>query len=214
MVLLLKKMILRRATATRPSASTTMYARARIALLLAVTLGLIGWGSAAFAAQRPGVRFRAYLVSRFGVRNPRWWTCPGQERFNGLALCEAQFRQGSRWRFVSAAVRNNGNIAYAFTNAWLRRWRDCRVRDRRYVPGTLRANTNTTSCGGYELMASDIQYDVQFRRRFPRFAHEHGTNTAGFGARALYRCHRVNRTARCTNSLGDSFRYTVPRRFI
>lgn len=189
------------------------HARPRIVLLLAVAVGLMGYGSAtALAAQRPGVRFRAYLALRFGVRNPRWWTCPGQQRFKGLAACEAQFRQGPRWRFVSASVRNNGNIAFPFTNAWVRRWRDCPRRViAPFVPGTVRANA--PSCGAAALMASDIQHSVQFRRRFPREAVAHGTNTAGFGARVIYRCVRVNRTARCTNSLGDSFRYTVPRRF-
>jgi hypothetical protein len=178
-------------------------------LVLALTLGLACCG-VALAAQQPVAPFRAYLASRFGVRNPRWVACPGQQRFNGMALCEAQFRQGTRWRFVSVSVRN-GRVEFPFTTAWVRRWRTCRIRDRRYVPGALRSNFNTASCGGYELMAGDIQYAVKFQRRWPRQAYVHGTNTAGFGARVLYRCVRVNRTARCTNSLGDSFRYTVPR---
>lgn len=190
-----------------------MYAPPRIVLLLALTLGFLASGSTvALAAQQPGVRFRAYLASRFGVRHPRWVACPGQQRFNGLALCEAQFRQGPRWRWVAASVRiRNGGIAFPTTRTWLRRWRTCRVRDRRYVPGMLRANINSTSCGAYELMAGDIQHSVKFRHRWPRQAVVHGTNTAGFGARVVYKCIRVNRTARCTNSLGDSFRYTVPR---
>jgi hypothetical protein len=55
----------------------------------------------------------------------------------------------------------------------------------RFVPGTLRANMNTIHCGGYELMASDIQHSVKFRHRWPRQAVAHGTGTAGFGARVI-----------------------------
>jgi hypothetical protein len=60
------------------------------------------------------------------------------------------------------------------------------------------------------LMAGDVQYNVDLQLRFPGRVFVHGTNTAGFGARVEYRCVRENLTARCTNSLGDSFRYTVP----
>src|SRR5262245_22846276 len=61
-------------------------------------------------ADVPNSRFCAYLASRFGVRNPQWATCPRGQRFNGLSLCEAQFRQGTRWRWVVATVRSDGAI--------------------------------------------------------------------------------------------------------
>jgi len=161
------------------------------------------------AAANPFPRFRAYIATTFGVRNPRYSRCPQAQRLQGgLALCEAQFRQGPRWRYVSAGVRRNGTIAFPFTRTWVRRWRGCPVHDRRFVPGTLRVNNN--DCGGASLMASDIQHAVLFRSGFPRRAFVHGTNTAGFGPRVEYRCVRNNRTARCVNQLGDSFRYTVP----
>lgn len=157
-------------------------------------------------ADAPNAQFRAYLASRFGVRAPRWAICPRVAEFNGLRPCEAQFRQGSRWRFVSTAIRTSGTFMTPFTRTWVRRWRTCPRRHVSYVPGTLRSNTGTCDY----LMAGDVQYEVDTRLRFPRRVGVHGTNTAGFGARVDYRCIRQNRTARCTNSLGDSFRYTAP----
>ena len=60
------------------------------------------------------------------------------------------------------------------------------------------------------LMAGDIQYAVKFQGKFPKKVFVHGTNTAGFGEIFKYKCTHKQRTARCKNSLGDSFKYTVP----
>ena len=76
----------------------------------------------------------------------------------------------------------------------------------RYAPGKLRSNMGYCNY----LMASDIQYPVQFEGKFPKKVIVHGTNTAGFGEITKFKCTHKQRTARCTNSLGDSFEYTVP----
>ena len=157
-------------------------------------------------ADVPTARFRAYLASTFGVLSPQWVACPRVQRFNGQSLCEAQFRQGTRWRWVAAAVSSTGSITGPSTRTWVRSWRTCPRRDMSSVPGTLSSNMGDCDY----LMAGDVQNDVDLQLRFPGLVLVHGTNTAGFGARVEYRCVRENLTARCTNSLGDSFRYTVP----
>jgi hypothetical protein len=177
---------------------------ARPLLLVAVGLGALAVADGAWA-DAPSAQFRAYLRSQYGVVNPRYARCPRVARFDGTALCEAQFRPRRRWRFVSVTLRD-GQVLFPFTRTWTRRWRTCSRRSR-YVPGRLRSNM------GYcdYLMAGDIQDSVRLRGRFPRRVGLHGTNRRGFEPRVSFRCTRRQRTARCTNSLGDSFRYTVPR---
>jgi hypothetical protein len=177
---------------------------AGLPLLVAVVLGALAVAEGAWA-DAPSAQFRAYLRSQFGVVNPRYARCPTVQRFDGTALCEAQFRPRRTWRFVSVTLRD-GQARFPFTRTWTRRWRTCSRRSRS-VPGRLRSNM------GYcdYLMAGDVQDSVRLRGRFPRRVVVHGTNTLGFEPRVVFRCTRRQRTARCTNSLGDSFRYTVPR---
>jgi hypothetical protein len=155
-------------------------------------------------ADATGALFRSYIASTYGVSDPEYAECPKVERFNGMALCNAQFRQGRKWRYVSTSVRDDNTVAHPFTRTWTRKWRSCRKRDR-YAPGKLRSNM------GYcdYLMAGDIQYSVEFQGRFPKKVVVHGTNTAGFGEIVKYKCTHEQRTARCRNSLGDAFKYTV-----
>lgn len=156
-------------------------------------------------ADPTGAFFRSYLLSTYGVSDPEYSECPKEQRFNGMALCKAQFRRNGKWRYVSASVRDGNAVAYPFTRTWTRKWRSCKKRGR-YAPGKLRSNM------GYcdYLMAGDIQYSVKFQGKFPKKVFVHGTNTAGFGEIVKYKCTHKQRTARCKNSLGDSFKYTVP----
>jgi hypothetical protein len=105
---------------------------ARPLLLVAVGLGALAVADGAWA-DAPSAQFRAYLRSQYGVVNPRYARCPRVARFDGTALCEAQFRPRRRWRFVSVTLRD-GQVLFPFTRTWTRRWRTCSRRSR-YVPG-------------------------------------------------------------------------------
>lgn len=148
--------------------------------------------------------FSAYLLERYGVDDPEYARCPLVERFDGRAICKAEFRDGRKWRYVSVNLLEDGSSEFPFTRSWVRKWRTCK-RGGRYVPGKLRANSGACDY----LMASDIQYSVENRDRWPRSTSVHGTNWAGFAGIARYACKRKGRTAQCTNDLGDSFKYTV-----
>lgn len=146
----------------------------------------------------------------------RWAKCPRQQFFpRGLtgqrgpeAICMAQFRHRRRWRRVQALLEQTesgpGFRQRPFTRTWRRRWqrRGATCRRQAGVRGTISSNDATCPA----LMVSDLAFEVRRGRR-PRRAISHGTNTAGFERIVIFRCRTRGRTIRCTNGMGDAFRW-------
>ena len=148
-----------------------------------------------------------------------WALCPREEFFTSgfdddgvpAAICMAQFRHGHTWRFISASITQTEPgpvfVDKPYTRGWTRKWRRLPAKCLRQVRVRGRAWSNDGTCPA--LMVSDLAYTVHTGGR-PRRAYWHGTNTAGFGTLASYRCHTRGRTITCTNGLGDAFRWERP----
>ena len=175
-------------------------------LALALTVMVALGSSAVASADAVGTAFRAYLTAEYGTTHPQYAECPQIERFeNGDAICKAEFKRSGRWRYVDATLRADGSvIRKPYTSTWKRKWRTCKSGDR-YAPGKLISNLGYCN----RLMAGDVQNSVAFQGKYPKRVGFHGTNWAGFGEIAIFRCTHKGRTVRCENSLGDAFRYTV-----
>ena len=120
----------------------------------------------------------------------------------------AEFGTRYVWRYVAATVQQ-GLVAPVlarepFTRRWTRRWRRSAARCLREVRVPGRAYSNSRSCEA--LMISDLAFGLRTGRRARR-AYWHGTNTAGFGTLAVYRCRWSGRSVTCRNALGDAFRW-------
>jgi hypothetical protein len=163
--------------------------------------------------------FREALASHYGdewsASTRRWALCPREEFFPAgqdgdspaLALCMAQFKHAGRWRLVSTSLRqaDSGPIMRRpWTRTWTRRWRKQPARCLRQVNVDGHVWSNDGTCPA--LMVSDLSYAVRAGKPARR-AFWHGTNTAGFEHLARYRCNRRGRAIRCTNAVGDAFRW-------
>jgi hypothetical protein len=86
--------------------------------------------------------YLSYLADHYGKRNPAYAECPRVERFNGMALCTAEFRQHGRWRYESVTLKD-AHISDRFTRTWVRKVRTCKRTTSR--PATSRRTFGTAT---------------------------------------------------------------------